>query len=355
MKILHTADIHLKKDHQERWEALCSITETGREEKIDLLIICGDLFDADVEAPGLKNDIRPLFSGLDYNIVILPGNHDSRSFEDGGYLGPNVKIILSSDEFYEIGDICIAGLPFEETKGREIYGKLKYMSDRLPPEKCCVLLYHGELLDSFYSRNDFGDEGEGRYMPSKLDYFRDLNFDYVLAGHFHTNFNVWEFSEKRYFVYPGSPVSITTRETGRRKANLFTAGEPPLELPLSTPYFNDLIITLDPFSDIDPVSIIRSEIDRADKNAAILLSVEGFINREKHGIDETALKESIEMIKKEKGNITEKRFAPIDWSRILEDDIFKAFIEKLKLKEYDDEQKNTIRNFFMKAMQYSEI
>jgi exonuclease SbcD len=76
----------------------------------------------------------------------------------------------------------------------------------LTADKKNILLCHGELLDAFFSRTCFGAEGEGRYMPFKLSYFDDLNIDYVLAGHFHSRFDVWQLKNGGYFVYPGSPI-----------------------------------------------------------------------------------------------------------------------------------------------------
>ena len=199
MKILHTADIHLKESDDERWQALSEIIELGNRELIDALIISGDLFDKDIDAMKLKTSIRELFSRNNYRIFIIPGNHDSNSFEEGSFLGANVEIINTNDDIYEIDGVSIAGLPYMEIRESEIFERLNNISGKLSKDKCNILLYHGELLNTFYSRGDFGEEGDSRYMPVTLDYFNEMNFDYILAGHFHTNFNVWEFDKKRYF------------------------------------------------------------------------------------------------------------------------------------------------------------
>ncbi len=353
MKILHTADIHLKEENSERWDALCSITELGTNENIDVMVISGDLFDDNIEASKLKVRIRDLFSKLQYRIFIIPGNHDEKSFQDGSFLGSNVEVILSSEDIYEIDDITITGLPFEELKGKEIYQKLNRISGKLGPDKTNILLYHGELTDSFFSRNDFGNEGEYRYMPSKLEYYKNMNFNYILAGHFHTSFNAWEFDKKRYFVYPGSPISITSRETGKRRVNLFTTGTTPEEKILNTPHYKEITIKLDPFSDMDPIKTIDNELAKVETTATILLSVDGYINSRKHGIDETRLNEMIDKIRDERKNIIVKNFSATDWSRILEDEIYKSFLLKLNLKNLDDQKKENVKELFLKAMQNS--
>ncbi len=91
MKILHTADIHLREENKERWDALCEIVELGKKESIDAMVISGDLFDADIDALKLKGGLRELFSNVDYDIIIIPGNHDAKSFDDRAFFGSKGK------------------------------------------------------------------------------------------------------------------------------------------------------------------------------------------------------------------------------------------------------------------------
>ena len=358
MKILHTSDIHLREENKERWDALCEIIDLGKRESIDAMVISGDLFDADIDALKMKGILRELFSNTDFDIIVIPGNHDARSFDDRAFFGSSVKVLRSVDDVYETDDTVITGFPFVKIKEHEIYSLLRNRSDSLNNHKCNILVYHGELLDSYYSAHDFGEEGENRYMPVRLDYFSDLKFDYVLAGHFHTNFNILEFERedrKRkpgYFVFPGSPVSITKRESGKRKVNLFTTGESPREVFLDTFHYDSVNIKLDPFVDTDPVSLIRSRLDETDAKAKILLTVDGYLNSVKHGIDETKLNEQLELLKSEK-DIEELQFKAVDLSRMLEDDIFRAFEARLKLADFSSHEKSAMREYFLKAMMES--
>ena len=50
VKILHTADIHLREYKDERWEALEELVEIGKRNKVAIVTICGDLFDKDIDA-----------------------------------------------------------------------------------------------------------------------------------------------------------------------------------------------------------------------------------------------------------------------------------------------------------------
>ena len=43
MLILHTSDLHLKEYEDERWNTLVNLLEIGKEKKIDIFIVSGDL------------------------------------------------------------------------------------------------------------------------------------------------------------------------------------------------------------------------------------------------------------------------------------------------------------------------
>ncbi len=218
MKIIHTADLHLKEYKDERWKALEELMAIGKKAKIEILTICGDLFDKDIDAETLRPKIREIFSNNGFKIVLISGNHDSVSYKSGMYFGEDVTDLINP---FECHDVNIWGMPFEPIEREEMIDRLHSLARVLDPSKKNILLYHGELLDAFFSRKDFGDEGEERYMPVKLSYFRDLKIDYILAGHFHSKFDIRRLENGGYFVYPGSPVSITKRETGIRKINMF--------------------------------------------------------------------------------------------------------------------------------------
>ena len=87
MKILHTADIHLREYKDERWEALQKLIEVGRQNEVEIFTICGDLFDRGVDAENLRPQIREVFSKTGFKVLIIPGNHDSDSYKSGMYFG----------------------------------------------------------------------------------------------------------------------------------------------------------------------------------------------------------------------------------------------------------------------------
>ena len=349
MKILHTADIHLREYGDERWKTLQQLIEIGKKEKVELFVISGDLFDKGINAEILKPKIREIFSNNGFKIILIPGNHDSEAYKSGMYFGEDTIILTDLNEPFEYKDLIIWGLPFEDIEGEKILTKLHSLKDNMATNKKNIILYHGELLNAFFSRKDFGEEGKRRYMPVKLSYFKDLNVDYVLAGHLHSKFDMWILENGGYFVYPGSPVSITKREIGQRKVNIFEVGKPPAEYPLDTPHFEEVVIELDPFIEKHPVEIIEEHLKEVHPEASIILTVKGYINSEKIKISESELVKQIKEIIKEK-SIVEKHFEFKDIYAILEDALFKSFMKKLEQTDYDEEKKKQLRELVIKAM-----
>lgn len=348
MRILHTADIHLREYGDDRWETLQKLIEVGKEEDIKIFVISGDLFDKGIDAENLKPKIRDFFSNTGFKIVLIPGNHDSDCYASGMYFGEDTIILTDLSSPFEYEDVMIWGMPFEPIEGEKILNKLHSLANNLLHDKKNILLYHGELLDAFFSRRDFGEEGEARYMPVKLSYFKELKIDYVLAGHFHSRFDVWRLENGGYFVYPGSPISITKREAGQRKVNVFEIGKPPEEYPLDTPHFEEVTIEFDPFKDQNPLEAVKEQFNSLHPGARVILMVKGFVNGETIGMNEMELVKQMKRITE--GKCVEEYYEFKDIRMILEDDLFKSFVEKLEKTDYEGEKKKQICEIAIKAM-----
>lgn len=359
MKILHTADIHLKEYEDERWKALQKLIEVGKKERVKIFVISGDLFNKDIDAENLRPKMRELFSHNGFQIILIPGNHDSDSYKGGMYFGEDTTILTDLEDCFEYKGVRICGIPFESIGGEEILYRLHSLLNRFTSDKKKknILLYHGELLDAFFSRKsrkDFGDEGGERYMPVKLSYFKDLNIDYVLAGHFHSNFQVRRLAKGGYFVYPGSPLSLTKRETGQRKVNIFKLGDPPGEHLLNTPYLEEVNIIFDPFKDKIPLEIVKKHLASFPPEAKIILTIKGYVNSKEIRMNESELVEEIKKISSKKC-VELPKFEFKDIQVILEDELFKKLLHKLEQADYDEKKKRQMRDIAIKAMSEARV
>jgi exonuclease SbcD len=348
MKILHTADIHLKEQGDERWQTLERLIALGQEQGIELFVISGDLFDKGINAEDLRPPIRALFSDTGFRICVIPGNHDRDAYAGGMYFGEDTVILTDLNRPFEYKDAMIWGIPFAPAEREKTLQQLHALAPLLTQGKNNIVLYHGELLDAFFSRNDFGAEGDERYMPVRLSYFNGLKVDYVLAGHFHKRFDVRRLEQGGYFVYPGSPCSITTRETGQRRVNLFELGKPPQEYLLDTPYFEEVVIVCDPFDGSNPLEMLAERLATLSETARAILAVRGFINGEALGMTEE------ELVKRTKklvqGRCVEEHYEFRDIRTIVEDDLFKEFLKRLEQKDYDEEKKKQMQEMAIRGM-----
>ncbi len=331
--ILHTGDLHLVEQGDHRWEALTTVVQTGHQEAAELLVISGDLFDSRADADALRTPLRSIFEEAEFETLIIPGNHDAEAYTAGLYFGKGVHVLSNQDwskNVFDTDEARFIGIPFAEMEAQEFRRRLRGLSELIDPGRANVLLYHGELLDASFDRGSFGTE-TGRYMPSRLVFFEELGVDFVLAGHFHTKFDVRQFAEGRFFVYPGSPASITRREVGKRQAALIEPGEEPVSLPLDTHHFERIEIALNAFSEDDPLEVVKERLEALDPSATVLLSVGGTIQGSEEKLAMAIRAELNEL------NVEEREFTFRDLSRVVSHPVFDLFAERLGALQADAE------------------
>ncbi|NIM20298.1 MAG: DNA repair exonuclease [Candidatus Latescibacteria bacterium] len=350
MRILHTADIHLKEPSDERWAAFETIVGIAGKSDASVLVISGDMFDRNAAADRLKTAIRDVFRQNPFHVVIIPGNHDDRALKSGDYLGEKVTVLDESGRFVDIDRARIIGLPFEKIGEQQVIERLFGVRQHIRPGGVNILLYHGELSDKFFDREGYGGEDEYHYMPARLSHFDGLGLDYVLAGHFHTKFHLFKFRDG-YFVYPGSPVSITKRETGRRSIDFFAVGDPPKAEPLDTHHFETIEVRLNPVETGNAIETIKSRISSCHEAAKVSLTISGHVDLESIGMSRKQFGNAIDTLKRP--NIAQIDHEWRDVGEILQNDIYKRFADHLEKTQLSEERKTAIRDLALEA--FSEV
>jgi DNA repair exonuclease SbcCD nuclease subunit len=189
----------------------------------------------------------------------------------------------------------------------------------------------------FFKKKDVGEEEEQRYFPLRLAYFKDLPFDYILAGHFHTNFEVRRLAKAGYFVYPGSPVSIARKETGSRQVALFEIGKPIQPHTIATHYFEEVVIKFTPFQKEHPLQIIEERLNCLPSLAKPILVLKGFVDTSSFQTTEEKLIKAIKQLSQEKKiDLPEPEIKEV--KEILKDKLFKRFLEKLSQRGEKNEE-----------------
>jgi DNA repair exonuclease SbcCD nuclease subunit len=341
MRIIHTSDLHLKNVNDERWAALETVLDVSSIQKVDCLVICGDLFDDKYSAETIRVQLRKVFESVPFDIVIIPGNHDYESINADYDWGNKTHILNTYLTPLHVGNCFFWCLPYEKADEITIYKKLAKYSEFISNgyrNYTNILLFHGQLTDTYYSHCDTGAEIDA-YMPARREFFQNLGFTYILAGHFHTRYNEYKIDDETVFIYSGSPVSIKTSETGRRKMNLIDINNDGLKpslnkcLPveLNTFYYEILQIQLSP--DIsNPFDYIKNCLVSKSRewgdHCKILLTIGGFIDSNKLAYGEKILKDKIDQLNN-MFNFELTDYVIRDISVVTNDYLYKEFEKKL--------------------------
>lgn len=209
MKFIHIADVHLGAEPEaavysqnrgrELWESFEKVIAICEDEKIDLLLIAGDLFHRQPLMRELK-EANYLFSELtDTKVVLIAGNHDYirsdsnyRSFEWSDNVYPLFGNELEYVDFPEL-ETAVYGLSYYE---REIRRPLYDDAAAAGIEKNEILLAHG------------GDE---KHIPFDKKRLSRSGFSYIALGHIHKP----QALQKDRMIYAGALEPIDQNDVGQ--------------------------------------------------------------------------------------------------------------------------------------------
>ena len=217
MKILHLADLHLGKILQEQSlledqeYMLNEIIDKIKEEKIETVLISGDVYDRSVppaDAVNLLDDfLRKLIKELKIKVFIISGNHDSKDrlsfgskiFEDEGlyiesrYNGKLRKVTLDD----EYGKLNIYMLPFikpievrqffeEDIENNYNTAINKIISrETIDTKERNIIMVHQFVTAGTNEPERMDSEMLSLGGIENVDVSNFDNFDYVAIGHVH--------------------------------------------------------------------------------------------------------------------------------------------------------------------------
>lgn len=207
INIIHTGDIHIGREFKnfdkefanirqiEIKNTFLNILDIAQKEKVDFLLIAGDIFDNNYTTVAELKEIGNRLGRMqDINIIICAGNHDpiiDRTSNFNVITWPDNVYIFNEDNdrfVFEDKNTIIWGYSWN---GKEIE-KSKYDSIHLDEEYINIFMVHGDVN---LSCNPFSRDNLGR-------------FDYVALGHIHKH----SIGDK--IVYCGSPEPLDFGELG---------------------------------------------------------------------------------------------------------------------------------------------
>lgn len=317
MRILHTADLHLREDDSRTVDALEAVLAAAAENEVDLLTIGGDLFDSPADAESLRPRLRELFSGNPFDILAIPGNHDADVYRENLNFGNDIEILTGSPiATAEFGDLEFVGVPFTSSMDEELFSALE---DASTGEDQILLLHC--TLDIGFHAGEVGEE-EGRYLPVTKATLAELDYDLVLAGHIHSRVREVPLDNGGTFVYPGSPVSHSTSETGRRHAILVETDTGDIStVPLDTFYHDSFSALVRPGEEDEVLAAIEDWVARREgDDCELSITVEGFIDR-----DENEFRAELDRV----SGPVEPRDETQNATPVLEHPLYRRFEERL--------------------------
>lgn len=250
MRIAITADVHLasKKTHPERYNAFIDILEKVSKQKIEHLIIAGDLFDAAYNNYAEFDRIASQYKQIKMHII--PGNHD-QDIDSKVITSKNIEVYTKP--IIKNIDLKFLFLPYDNNV---VMGKaIASNADSLKPNQW-ILVGHGDWESGMKASNPLEP---GVYMPLSQ---RDINAykpAHTFLGHIHKP------TDEELLCYPGSPCGLDINETGKRRFLIFDTKDLSV---LSKPIETDFIFFNETFSILpldDEESYIKKQIKQRVK------------------------------------------------------------------------------------------
>ena len=216
IKILHTGDLHIgasrtgiKGGRAEIINTFFRIINLCKTEKVDFLLVSGDLFDKPfVDADTASEVIGAMSQIPDTVIAISPGNHDcacAESIYRTTKFPQNVVIFSTlSDSFdFPHKNACLFGAAFTDNFQEHPLLTKAYTLD---PDRINICVLHGDLVPT---------ATESNYNPITANAVSECGFDYLALGHIHKRTEIKKHG-KTYFSYCGCPDGKGFDEDGSR-------------------------------------------------------------------------------------------------------------------------------------------
>lgn len=192
MKLLHTGDLHLdsayraygardaEKQRELGRDLLRRIFALARDEKCDLMLIAGDLFDSKFVSPETGELFCSLVKENNIPVVVSPGNHDP--YVEGGFyakasaqLGELLYVFSSPElQFFDIDGLRVRVFGYAFTSPALTQSPLA--GAELPEDNGYIRLFCGHT--------EIGAP-LSRYAPVSVEELAGFDFAYAALGHVH--------------------------------------------------------------------------------------------------------------------------------------------------------------------------
>jgi DNA repair exonuclease SbcCD nuclease subunit len=219
LRILHAADLHLaaKADTDYGFAVLREIVAVAAREDVDLVLLCGDIFDTFESLAQLRARFREEMAPLAGRVLMIPGNHEDlgRASQDLGAFDLGAVRLLADKPFSlhvattRSGPVEVLAIPHQSEA-------FDYRGWSVPEKRTPLRLAmaHGAVQGMSYVGPDV-EEGGASLDP---DLFGRFGVDYAALGHIHSRRD--EQRGQTLLAYSGSARVWRSGESGARTVNI---------------------------------------------------------------------------------------------------------------------------------------
>lgn len=232
IRFIHAADIHLDsplkglakrlnlpaaKILSATREALVNLVTLAINEKVDFVLLAGDIYDGDPEDLSANFHFNQQMGRLNQKnikVVMITGNHDAKSKISRPLSPPKNLTILSTDnpescEITKEGDV----IAIIHGQGFLNQAETRNLATAYPAPIA------GKLNIGILHTSLDGRDGHANYAPTSTKELINKGYSYWALGHVHTREVV---HEKPYIIFPGNIQGRHIRETGAKGCYLVT-------------------------------------------------------------------------------------------------------------------------------------
>ena len=174
-------------------ESLTGITALIESQRLDGVVVCGDLFDVDCPSPAITHAVMTVVDRWDARcqVVLLVGNHDQHSDQANDhalaplhFLGTNVHIV-ESPELVTVDDACIVCVPFRKGPASEWFDDAVKHAAAFTGKRTKLLAFHLGVEDSATPHFLQGAQ-DSLTVNTLADICASHEISAAFAGHWHT-------------------------------------------------------------------------------------------------------------------------------------------------------------------------
>lgn len=186
MKILHCSDLHLEGVYNaagkenirqlkdEALEIFSYIVEYVKKENVEVVLICGDLFDRiDVRKSAIKFIFQQMESETNTVFYYIKGNHDDKLNLDLPEKPENFQIIGENFMRFDLDNIVsIGGVSLSKQNVSTFYNDIDF-----DPNRFNIFMLHADTL--------YGSHDPSQFSNVEMRFLKGRNINYLALGHIH--------------------------------------------------------------------------------------------------------------------------------------------------------------------------